>query len=207
MSITLYTGTPGSGKSLHAAQRIRYQINIHHEPVLANFPLAAAAPVRDRSLYTFRPNHAFSPEVVTSWADAWWAAGHDFAEDALLLVLDECQILFNARNWNAKDRLPWLEFFSQHRKYGVSVLLIAQSAKMIDNQFRMLVESEVNHRSLRHGGAWGRALSAPFGGRLCRTVTTLFQVREKTGSEWFVGSRKDCAMYDTHARFERAPGT
>lgn len=103
-----------------------------------------------------------------------------FSEDYLLLVLDEVQIIFNSRDWMNKgrvgkndSRLDWLQFLSQHRKYGYRIRLIAQSAKMIDNQFRMLCEYEINHRKVAHMGLIGSALSLPFRGLLFMRVKYL----------------------------------
>lgn len=39
--IELYSGTPGSGKSLHAAQKIKQWLEIIGEPVITNFPFKA----------------------------------------------------------------------------------------------------------------------------------------------------------------------
>ena len=59
--------------------------------------------------------------------------------------------------------------------------LIAQSAKMIDNQFRMLCEYEViiEGRAHGHGGRW--RFSALFFGRLFMRVKYLFQTNERLG--------------------------
>ena len=32
-------------------------------------------------------------------------------EETILLVIDECQLLFNARAWNDKNRAAWISFF------------------------------------------------------------------------------------------------
>lgn len=116
-------------------------------------------------------------------------------------------MLFNARDWTSKDRLAWLEFLSQSRKVGYRIILVAQSVKMVDNQFRMLIEYEVNHRRVSNMGLIGSLLSLPFRGRLFWAITYYFQLNERLGSESFVVSRKDMAFYDTHIRFERLAGS
>lgn len=204
MTIYMYSGTPGSGKSLHAANDIRFSLNRRTpRPVLGNFEIAANAPVKNLDLYHYMPNDKLDVDFLTEFATDYWDSGvKSFREDWILLVVDECQLLFNSRTWNAKTRLRWLGFMTQHRKYGYKIILIAQSAKMVDNQFRMLVEYEVNHRKLKSMGFIGWLLSLPFGGRLFMWVTYLFQSQERLGSQWYMYKKKDADMYDSYKRFE-----
>lgn len=209
MSIHVYTGTPGSGKSLHAASDIRFQLTRRYpRPVIANFDLSDNAPVPDdvrHDLYHYIPNEDMSAGAITGIAEEYWqSSGRDFQEDYITLVLDECQLLFNSRLWNQSSRMQYLEFLSQSRKFGIKVLLIAQATKMIDNQFRMLIEVEHNHRRVSSFGPIGSALALPFGGRLFLVVRYLYQCSERLGMQLFRGSRSDLAMYDSYARFAQA---
>lgn len=208
MTIYLYSGTPGTGKSLHAASEIRYQLTRRYpHPVIGNFRIDEHAPVRHRDYFHYFDNQELTPDLLTTFADDYWDnVGRDFQEDHINLVLDECQLLFNSRLWTAKDRIAWLEFFSQHRKWGYKVMFIAQSAKMVDNQFRMLIEYEVNHRKVANMGLIGQVLGLPFRNRLFMFVTYYFQSNERLGVDWYFARRKDMRMYDTHARFERTTG-
>lgn len=208
MSIHVYTGTPGSGKSLHAASDIRFQLTRKYpHPVIANFPVGQNAPVDDDMLWTYYnyiPNEEMSAGKIIDFANDWWDRHpEDFREDYITLVLDECQLLFNSRLWSQSSRMSYLEFLSQSRKYGIKVVLIAQATKMIDNQFRMLVEVEHNHRRIASMGPVGALVAAPFGGRLFMIVRSLYQCNERLGMSLFRGTRADLRMYDSYARFER----
>lgn len=204
MTIYMYTGVPGSGKSLHVANDIRYQLSRRKpRPVIGNFELAPDAPVTHPEYYEYYPNSQLSPELLVTAADNFWRGRDFFREDYITLAIDECQLLFNSRLWTAKDRLAWLEFFSQHRKYGYKVIFVCQSAKMVDNQFRMLVEYELHHLKVANLGMTGRIVSLLTGHRAYWHINYYFQTGEKLGMEWFLASRKDFAMYDTHKRFER----
>lgn len=206
MSIHVFTGTPGSGKSLHAASLVREQLcRRYPRPVIANFPLAHAAPVTDeqRRLYHYVSNADMCADRIVTIAEDYWRDGNDFVEDKILLCIDEAQLLFNSRLWSSRDRMAYLEFLSQSRKVGVKVLLIAQATKMIDNQFRMLIEVEHNHRRISSMGPVGWLLSAPLGGRAFMVVRYLYQCNERLGMDLFRGSKKDMAMYDSWARFDR----
>lgn len=212
MSIMLYTGTPGSGKSLHAAHDIRWCLNKPRgemQPVICNFEVNVTK-VKRPDAFQYVPNEELTPAYLTDYAEAFWrGTQRPFSEDYLLLVLDECQLVFNSRNWMSKgsgrgdSRMDWLEFLSQHRKYGYRVLLIAQSAKMIDNQFRMLCEYEINHRKVAHMGMVGAAIAAAFGGRLFMRVRYLFQTNERLGMQLALGHKSDMALYDTYAKLRQ----
>ena len=208
MSIHIYTGTPGSGKSLHAAQRIRFELTRKYpRPVIANFPLGDSAPVTDeqRRYYTYLPNEDMSSQRIQTLADDFWkSSGRAFREDYITLVIDECQLLFNSRTWTQRSRMAYLEFLSQSRKYGVLVLLVAQATKMVDNQFRMLIEVEHNHRRIGSMGPVGAILAAPLRGRAFLVVRYLYQCNERLGMEFFRGNRRDMLMYDSYARFDRS---
>lgn len=89
MTVYVYSGTVGSGKSLHAANDIRHTLNLGR-PVLGNFELAPDAPVKNRENYRYYPNSELCPQLLTDYACKWWDS-HEFKEDRIALVLDECQ--------------------------------------------------------------------------------------------------------------------
>lgn len=211
--IVFYTGTPGSGKSLHAASDIRWALNKPRGvdmPVVANFEINKAH-VKRPDAFTYVSNEDMTPRLLTQFADDFWlGTDRPFSEDYILLVLDECQLVFSNRNWADKgrvgrgdSRMDWLEFMSQHRKYGYKIILIAQSAKMVDNQFRMLCDYEVNHRKVAHMGMMGAAISAPFHGNLFMRVKYLFQTNERLGMQMALAHRRDMDMYDSYARLRQ----
>lgn len=70
-----------------------------------------------------------------------------YSEGSGLLILDEAQLCFNARKW--EKNFNWIEFFTQHRKLGWNVLLIAHSIEMIDAQIRPLAEYESRFRNMQ----------------------------------------------------------
>lgn len=206
--IYVFSGTPGSGKSAHLARLIRWSLN-RKEPrlVIANFDLGPLAPVRQRETYRYVPNSALDVNDIKRWCDLWWKE-HDFHEDEIILALDEVQMLFNSREWCQKGnrRMEWLELFSQSRKYGIKVILVAQNVMMIDNQFRMLVEYDVLHRKVKNHGLAGWFLSLPFGGRLLVTNTIYFPLKQQLDSDFMVIGKKDFLMYDSYSKFAHSDG-
>ena len=208
--IYLYSGTPGSGKSLFANNEIRFQLNRRTpRPVIANFELAKDAPIKHPDMFHYLPNSELTAEYLTDFATDFWNApdAPEFREEYLLIVLDEVQLVANSRNWaKDKNRMELLEFLSQHRKYGYKIIMIAQAAKMIDNQFRMLIEYEVNHRRLQSMGLLGGIVSLFVGNRVFCRVTYLFQSQERLSSEFRIGLSKDMRMYDSRKTFAQIVG-
>ena len=100
--------------------------------------------------------------------------------------------------------MEWLEFFSQHRKYGYKVLFIAQADLMVDRQFRSLIEFECNHRKVGNFGPVGKIVSLFVPGGLFCSVVRYYGLKERIGREWFRASRSVTSLYDSYSRFERA---
>lgn len=70
-----------------------------------------------------------------------------YSEGSGLLLLDEAQLIFNSRKW--EKNFDWIQFFTQHRKLGWNVILIAHDIQMIDSQIRPLAEYESRFRNLQ----------------------------------------------------------
>lgn len=200
MTISLYSGTPGSGKSLHATERIYKRLN-RNLPVIANYNLDLKK-IPNSKLFTYVDNSTLTPGLLVERAGDWFSR-HRFGEDRILLVIDECQLLFNSREWQNSDRMEWLEFFSQHRKYGFAVILVAQFDKMVDRQFRSLVEYEYIHRKVSNFGLAGWCLSLLFGGKAHVVVQRYYPLSQKVGSRFFIPRKKWFGLYDSYGTFKR----
>ena len=188
--IKLFSGTPGSGKSLHTAEKIYYALRAGR-PVICNFDvnLAFVQGRRSRQLnFQYWPNDQITVDQLTSFAAAYFEHRR-MREDWILLILDEAQLLFNAREWDAKGRKEWLSFFTQHRKYGYEIILVAQFDRMLDRQIRSLIEYEYIHRKVSNFGVWGKVFSAVFLGKLFVAVQMWYPLHERIGAEWFVNKK------------------
>lgn len=203
MAISLYSGTPGSGKSLHAAERI-YHILRAGFPVVANFSVNVPL-IQGRKKHVGRfhylANDEIAPSALISISQEWFLK-HHFREESILLVIDEAQLLFNARSWDASDRAGWVSFFSQHRKYGYRIILIAQFDRMLDRQIRSLLEYEYVHRRVSNFGIWGKLFSVAALGKLFVAVKVWYPLKEKVGSEWYAAKRRYYQIYDTYDTFD-----
>lgn len=203
--ISLYSGTPGSGKSLHMARDILRRLRRRDALVVTNFPFRPPdrGLLRPRGQLVCLDNSDLSPQRLEAIADVH-LRHHPYREGLILLLLDECQVLFDARRWSAKDRRPWVTFFAQHRKLGFDVVLVAQFDAMIDRQIRSLIEYEVIHRRLDRYGAVGWLLCRLLGGVWVCAISRWYGARMRLGSEWIRAGRRLCQCYDTRKTFEEA---
>lgn len=160
--IYLFSGSPGSGKTLHAVSEILQNLR-KDRPVIANFAINGEY-AKHPEMFRYGDNSEVTPEVLIEASKAYWeVVGGRVKEETLLLVLDECQLIFNTRDWR-KNR-GWISFFTQHRKMGYRVILIAQNLEMLDKQIRPLIEYEYKHRKMVNAGLFGYVISFFAGSR------------------------------------------
>lgn len=202
--IKLYTGTPGSGKSLHVAQDIYSRLRRKkNNKVIANFDVNLSVVKDCKGKFYHVANYYLSPEFFYQYAFRLHNRDEKgrITEGQTLIVLDECQILFNSRDWNAKNRMEWCTFFTQHRKYGFTIILITQFDRLIDRQIRGLVEYEVVHRDISNFKTIGFFLGLLFGGKLFIAITKWYSVQEKISSNMFMLNKKYMRLYDSYKIF------
>lgn len=200
--ITLYSGTPGAGKSLHLASRLYHWMQFRPAPIIGNFSCDFSSISKPKGSFLYIDNAFLTPERLITFSRNYSEyVGRRVKEGEILLVIDECQIMFNAREWGQKNRAAWCSFFTQHRKLGYEVILVAQFDRMLDRQIRSLIEYEWVHRKVSNFGAAGKLLSLFAGGKLFVAVKVWYPMKEKVESEFFVARKKFYSIYDTYALF------
>lgn len=208
--IDIYTGTPGSGKSLHCAMAIKEHIGKRGKPVVTNFMFHGMAcnPVKYGG-HVYLENQRLKPQVLYKISDIY-KKKCGFArvpEEDILLCIDEAQIIFNARAWQTGDnRVAWNEFFTQHRKLGYHVILIAQYMDMIDKQMRAVIEYEYIHRKIGNIGRGGKVLSGVMGGGMHIYVQYYAPLKIKVGSRFFRPTKDIYDLYDSYGVFRNIEG-
>lgn len=205
--VSLYSGTPGSGKSLHVAMRI-FDYLFKGRTVVANFPVDLSKISKKTKKFNFIEieNKELSPERLISISKDIFQ-DKPIKENYILLVIDEAQIIYNSREWaRDKNRMEWLQFYSQHRKFGFEVILVAQYDGMIDKQIRSMIEYNVVHRKVSNFGKSGKIMSLFSGGNLHIAVKFWYPLQEKVGSEFFKSKRKYWQIYDSYKMFEKPDG-
>lgn len=204
--ITLYSGTPGSGKSLHLARRIYNTLRYCKDKlIVSNIDIRTdliSKTARDRFIYL--PNSQITKsrleQIVNE--DCERRGKRAIKEGQYLLILDEAQLLFNARSWQANDNKGWIEFFTQHRKWGYDVVMVAQTDRMIDRQIRSLIEYNVIHRKISRFGIKGIILGFLIGNFVA--ISCWYGINEVVERDFFRYSRKLGRLYDTFQVWQKA---
>lgn len=204
--ISFYSGTPGSGKSLHVAERLYWWIR-SGKPCICNFNIDISRIKGHRAKrFEYVDNQGLTPEYLIQYAQEYISETGAVREGSILLVIDECQLLFNSRDWGHSGRAGWLKFFTMHRHLGYDIILVAQFDRMIDRQIRCLIEYEYIHRKVSNYGWKGKLFSLVFLGNLFVCVKTWYPLKEKVGSEFFRAKKFYYSLYDTYVMFENISG-
>jgi len=149
--IYIYTGPVGSGKSYHAlVEGLRKISAIPDRYVIANFPIKfkkGKRGDRERKRWIYLEDSHITVDNLIKMS---FEKGFFQKEGHCLLVIDEAGVFFNARDWMIKgaERAEWVKFFSQSRKFGYDVILVAQDLRMIDRQIRNMADFEVKHLNM-----------------------------------------------------------
>lgn len=196
--IYFYSGTPGSGKSLHVASDILFRLR-NKKNVIANFDINIDV-VRGKRKKIGDFIYLDNSEITVNWLLNYALKNHKRGKEAqTLVVLDECQIFFNPREFTRKDRLEWITFLSQHRKYGYNFILISQNDRLVDKQIRAFFEYEVKHRKITNNGNIGFLLR--IFGQLFVAVEFWYGVKSRTNMTFFRYKRILGKMYDSYKMF------
>lgn len=230
--IYFFTGKPGNGKSLHMAQIIYHSllkgknvisnidINMHvfdkvkHREKMGQFIYIDNVYWLNSAYKGINKNYKGSQDSKAhySYIDGLYGFALNFhkknnrgqmLENQTILVLDECQELFNTRSWSRKDRLEWCRFFRIHRHYGFNCYLISQDDKVIDKQIRAILQKELEHRCMNNYKLLGKFMGLLCGGKLFivieRDYTLSGKKASKMSSYYFRGKRKFYEFYDSYA--------
>lgn len=81
-------------------------------------------------------------------ADFW-----NHVEPGSMIVLDEVQNIFNAREWQSRKNVEFNTWASVHRHLGFDLVLISQSIMRIDTAVRALVEWTYIYRKVNFFGS------------------------------------------------------
>lgn len=194
--IYVYTGTPGSGKSLHAIQNIAIKLK-YGGNVICNFPvnLKEIKPLKKRPMgdFVYIPNEQLSVKFLVDYARKNHIKGK---EAQTLIVIDEAQGVFNSRDYRDSNRKEFNYFFTIHRHLGFNVILITQNDRLIDKQIRCLFEYEIKHRKINNFKFFRYIPVKTFA-----CVTYWYGVREKLETNFFIYRKKLSRLYDSYSLF------
>lgn len=208
MSISVFTGVPGSGKSLHAAEIIYWKLRTH-QTVICNFDIKRDIPRLDYDCFHYWDNECMSPENLRAFA-AGYFVDKPLKEAQITVIIDECSIpsLLSNRTWNRRDRPEWITLFQQHRKLGLEIILITQEINTIDKAVKCVCTHEVNFRKVNDIKGLGilvniLLLGHPLivGVKYYLPIKVTSKKSARTGSEWTIGLKRYYSLYDTFTLF------
>lgn len=197
-----YTGTPGSGKSLHCASQILFYLK-HGYRIICNFPInLKVIKKRYRKNFYYLPDSELTPHYLFEFAKAYHK---EAKENQTYLIIDEAQRLFPIDRIYTMRR-EWEQFFQLHRHYGYAIILVTQNMSYINKGIRIQTEYEVKHRKINNygiGGLFLTLLHIP----LFVGLTYWQGTREKIYTDFFLFRRKYGKLYNTFSNFDTAYNT
>lgn len=199
----LYSGPPGSGKSLLATYDGITALK-EHRNVIANFPFDMKY-FRKRKVgnFTYIPTHEITPEFLLRYAiKNHKRRGKWKKRCQTVVILDEAEMIFNTRGWKNDNRTGWINFLSNHRHFNYDIILACPTDKMIDKQIRGLITTEYKCRSIGGFGFIGDIIQLLIGKTFvavqynCAAHTKVFPPR------FYKLHKRKANVYDTMRMFE-----
>lgn len=206
--IYLYSGSPGSGKTLHATYKI-YDYIKRNKKVVTNIvidkfklmKLSHKTSDELDNLLICIPNENLTVDYLYNLSREKLERKK---EHQCRIVIDEAGDIFNPREWDKNDRMEWLKFMRVHRHYGYDMILISQSDRYIDRQIRGCIETEIKHRNVKYYKFFGLILSIITGGMFF-AVEYWYPMKLRCSSEVLFLNRRKASIYDTFQCFEEQP--
>lgn len=222
MAVDLYSGTPGSGKSLHVTRNILLNLWAGKD-VISNYPIK----FKKKEIKKGYEDRFYYVKTEDLTVDKLMKFAHiqgyikKRKENQCLVVIDEAGGRFNVdsdkneknaledffsdsnkgvqvKEFGRKDRMIWKKFFSQHRKYGFDFILIAQDDRMLDRQIRAMIEKEYKHRKAQNIKWWFRLFPL----KLFISIEYYYQMKLKTDYEFFFFTKNIGNRYDHMKLFD-----
>ncbi|MFR1882989.1 MAG: zonular occludens toxin domain-containing protein [Blautia sp.] len=209
--ITLYSGTPGSGKSYHMSRDICLMYK-KGKIIFANFDidvdyLKKLYPKSKAQVFCVSNRDLKYPFGLIGFSNNYLVPDSRgrVKEKQIYLFIDECQINFDSRSWNEKGRTDWVRWLSEHRKYGYNIILTTQNEADIDKKIRGRIEYEIKHFKVNNFKVFGQILGLLCGGNLfiqrCQWYTKSKTKNAKIATHFLRGRKKYYRLFNTSKHF------
>ena len=202
--VYLYSGTPGSGKSLHAAGDIYEAARYGSKKlIITNFAINTDNIKKQKNEILVIPNWEITVERIQQECRKFFATYYKgkIKEGKILIFLDEAGQLFNSRDYRIAGRRDWCTFVSEHRKYGCNIYLICQFDRQLDRQIRSCIQYNLEHRKMANFGKGGKLLSLLFFGHQFAYFIADYPTGERIGKKFCKSKRRYRQIYDTFEVF------
>jgi len=193
--IKFFSGTPGSGKSFHVAQEMLFYLR-HKKNVIStvNIDLNKVSRNGRKKIgdFVYIPILEIEPSILYKYAIKNHKKGK---EGQTLLIIDECQIIFNPREYHNKHRAEWILFFTRHRHLGYQIILISQFDRLVDRQIRALFEYEIIHRKVNN-----LLFFLPF--TMFALIEYWYGAKVKVSKRMMFFSKSTASIYDSYVMYD-----
>ena len=109
--ISLYSGTPGAGKSLHLASRLLNWMKYKNAPIIGNFSCNFDCIKNPKGSYLYIDNSDLTVERLINFSKNYSDyVGRRVKEGEILLVIDECQIMLTLASGGKRTGLSGAAF-------------------------------------------------------------------------------------------------
>lgn len=195
MSISLYTGSPGSGKSLHCTENIIAALEKGIN-VISNYSIDTEK-INCSASYVHLTDEDITVDYLVNYARKNHQKGK---EGQTLIVMDEAQLKFNSRAWQEKNRVKWNKFFTVHRHLGYDIIMATQKDSFLDSQLRGLIEYEFIHKNLKKSKLND---IFPFMPNIFICIKMWYLSKMKIGVNYFFMKKKVVNCYDSYIMFDK----
>jgi zona occludens toxin (predicted ATPase) len=196
--VKFFSGTPGSGKSYHTAQEMYRTLRLKRNVISTvdiDLDIVSKNGRKQIGDYTYIPINKLCVTDLYKYAIKNHEKGY---EGQTLLIIDECQIIFDSRGFQEKTRREWILFFSRHRHLGYNVILISQQDRMIDRQIRGMFEYEYKHRKINN---FGPLWLIPW--TFFVVIQTWYGSKHlRIGSQFILYRKKVARIYDSYTMYD-----
>ena len=193
--VKLFTGTPGSGKSYSMCKQIRQRLR-QGKNVISTVNINLDIVTKKGKLPIGDFQYISIYDLTPEWLERYALRNHQKGvEHQTYVFIDECQLIFNTRDYAKTGRRDWLVFFTSHRHYGYEFNLITQHDEMLDKQIRAVVEHEVKHRKINNY-LWFLPIT------VFVAVETWYGNNMKLHSEFVIFRKRISRMYDSYTLFD-----
>jgi len=151
--ILCYQGSPGSGKTYDAVNRVIENLkrgrvvytNIDGLDDSLNREVIKVLTNLDDFELSKRLVYLTSDQICCFWKHV---------KSGSMIVIDEIHKWFNSRDWQSQKNREFADWASTHRHQGYDVIMVTQNIQKVDSQVRSVVEFTYEYRKLNMFGSW-----------------------------------------------------
>jgi len=203
MTVSVYEGLPGSGKSYDAVRKVLSNLELKRR-VITNIDGMQKESQRLTIQHYLDLDDNEIDKLLIYLDDDKIQKFWEYTTTGDLVVVDEAQNFFNSRDWQKDSNRQIGKWASEHRKSGNDVIFITQDMVHIESSVRRVVEWVYRYKKLNmFGGAVQKKYirfvyygqnSEPLGKKVCTYDSKIF----KCYSSFFVDNTKEIGIEKPH---------